>query len=255
MRDGKDCAQAFDGALDGVLADAKIEIPPVGDDDALEDWETQRLVERVTGPAFPAVLNGVMQDVAEDAGWNAAHDETFVEEYYDPTFHEWCEADRYTEPCYRTQSERALPGTAGSVERAKSEIVVIDDIYAKLKMLAPAADLAPLEEKRRTIRVELRQVQQAHLRAMMVRAIRPIRAQKGRASRARRVATGRVRSRSAGGGSSGRSTDDPVPPPLQAAARDLAVRPREVVDALERCLPAEGAVWPEVIVGVERRGE
>jgi hypothetical protein len=29
---------------------------------------------------------------------------------------------------------------------------------------------------------------------------------------------------------------------------ELAVRPREVVDALERCLPREGAVWSEAIV-------
>ena len=35
----------------------------------------------------------------------------------------------------------------------------------------------------------------------------------------------------------------------------LAVRPREVVDALERCLPAEGAVSAGVIVGLECWGE
>ena len=34
----------------------------------------------------------------------------------------------------------------------------------------------------------------------------------------------------------------------RAGSRKLGVRPREVVDALERCLPREGAVWSVAIV-------
>ena len=44
----------------------------------------------------------------------------------------------------------------------------------------------------------------------------------------------------------------PITTPVARVHAELGVRPREVVDALEWRLPAEGAVSSEAIVGIER---
>lgn len=163
-------------------------LPRVREDDVLPVRGAKARFVRTVEQA--AVFEALEIDAAEDFAWNVAAGEVMM-----------CPADM-------------PPPTSGDkLEVAEHKLMVSELALAQVRALAPKGNYAVLEGRIAVDRAEYRRIQSSTLRALMVRAMRPMASVSGRSVRSTRGR--RVASRSAGGGNSGdRPRGEPDPPPL-----------------------------------------